>query len=323
MRHAKHLFAAAALTCGLGLGAAAFADDGDDGETRERQPAPEAEAAPEGERTATVTRDDGTTVTIRVREEEGERQTLTIETAGPGSRSSVSIGLQGDGRIALEAIERLLEDPPEDLGAWLSEVTGGRLRIGLGGGGGRLELGPGGALGGEDLRDRAEAFRRRAEARRREFERRFERRLEELLERPDLPPEVAERLREQLERGFGGGRRAPRAGADRGAEGTTPRAPARRERDREPGFLGVYGVEADDRAGVAVSEVYAGGPAAAAGLRVGDVITAVDGAPTPTMDALGERLGACAAGDAITLTVVREGGEALELEVTLGRHRLR
>jgi regulator of sigma E protease len=55
-----------------------------------------------------------------------------------------------------------------------------------------------------------------------------------------------------------------------------------------------------------VDSVTAGTPAAAAGLRAGDRIVAVDGSPTPTFGAVSHRIGSSHGGP-VTLTVVRNG----------------
>ena len=58
-----------------------------------------------------------------------------------------------------------------------------------------------------------------------------------------------------------------------------PQADARRDA-REPGYLGLVGDDRRDRgAGVRVVRVVEGSPAAAAGIEVGDLITAIDGHP--------------------------------------------
>ncbi len=65
-----------------------------------------------------------------------------------------------------------------------------------------------------------------------------------------------------------------------------------------------------------ISEVTPESPAATAGLRAGDRITAVDGKPTKTSQALAEKVRQHKPGDKISLTVER-GDERLTLEVTL------
>jgi regulator of sigma E protease len=55
-----------------------------------------------------------------------------------------------------------------------------------------------------------------------------------------------------------------------------------------------------------VDSTTAGSPAAAAGLRPGDAVLAVDGRPTPTFESIGERIQA-SGGEPVTLTVERDG----------------
>ncbi|MGH3296559.1 MAG: S1C family serine protease [Trebonia sp.] len=70
-------------------------------------------------------------------------------------------------------------------------------------------------------------------------------------------------------------------------------------------------------AGTGIVSVTSGGPADHAGLRVGDVIQAAGGAPTPDTQALAGVLAAAQPGDEITLSVSR-GGQELTLKLTLG-----
>ena len=72
-------------------------------------------------------------------------------------------------------------------------------------------------------------------------------------------------------------------------------------------------------AGARLTMVVEAGPAAAAGLQAGDVITHLDGVPVSKVDALPERIGAAVPGTRIDLHVLRNGAE-LETTVTLGRH---
>lgn len=92
-----------------------------------------------------------------------------------------------------------------------------------------------------------------------------------------------------------------------------------------PGYLGIGSVpvrlasaqHVDGRAaGLLVTAVADGGPAAAAGVLVGDAIVAFDGAPVDDPEDLVARLRG-RAGQAVTLTLVR-GGAAQTLTVTVG-----
>jgi S1-C subfamily serine protease len=72
-------------------------------------------------------------------------------------------------------------------------------------------------------------------------------------------------------------------------------------------------------AGVYVGSVTPGGPAAKAGIKVGDVITAVDGKPTLTQDALGAALAAKKPGETVTLSIVGQDTRTRSVKVTLGQ----
>ena len=71
-------------------------------------------------------------------------------------------------------------------------------------------------------------------------------------------------------------------------------------------------------AGARLTMVVEEGPAAAAGLQAGDVITHLDGEPVSTANALPERIAAAVPGARIDLRVLRDGAER-EATVTLGR----
>jgi S1-C subfamily serine protease len=72
----------------------------------------------------------------------------------------------------------------------------------------------------------------------------------------------------------------------------------------------------DVPAGVLIASLADGGPAAAAGLRQGDLILAVDGEPTPTVDAVHKLLGRQTIGRTLTVRVLREG-KVLDMQVTV------
>lgn len=78
------------------------------------------------------------------------------------------------------------------------------------------------------------------------------------------------------------------------------------------------GIRFEQRAaGALIMEVMPGSPAAAADLRAGDLITALDGMPVSLESDLVSLVGGYAPGDALTLTVER-GAETLEIALTLG-----
>jgi putative serine protease PepD len=81
-------------------------------------------------------------------------------------------------------------------------------------------------------------------------------------------------------------------------------------------YLGVS--IADTGNGVYVSKVVAGGPSAKAGIAVGDLITAVNGTPTPTSSDLGSVLASFKPGQTVTVKFVRQSGTSGTAKVTLG-----
>jgi S1-C subfamily serine protease len=85
----------------------------------------------------------------------------------------------------------------------------------------------------------------------------------------------------------------------------------------KPAFLGVQMDQDNPKPGAHVTEVTEDGPAAKAGLKKGDVVTAIDGDPVRNAFTLRFALGRRRAGDKVKLTVHR-GEETLELEATLG-----
>ncbi len=85
-----------------------------------------------------------------------------------------------------------------------------------------------------------------------------------------------------------------------------------------PGFLGVSGIDpVGGEAGVELSEITAGSAADLSGLRVGDRVLSLDGAPVIGFFELAGMVVANQAGDTVSLEIIRDG-ELVELEVTLG-----
>ena len=72
----------------------------------------------------------------------------------------------------------------------------------------------------------------------------------------------------------------------------------------------------DARTGVVVGRVQAGSPAERAGLRVGDVVTAIGGRAVRDMGGVRNRVGLARVGRAVTLDVVRDGAP-LAIDVTI------
>lgn len=87
----------------------------------------------------------------------------------------------------------------------------------------------------------------------------------------------------------------------------------------EPGYLGVI---ADDRAdagrGVRIQDVVAGAPGDRAGLKVGDLITALDGQPVRNMNELAATLGKARPDQRLNFTIDR-AGKSRDVPVTLTR----
>jgi putative serine protease PepD len=73
-------------------------------------------------------------------------------------------------------------------------------------------------------------------------------------------------------------------------------------------------------AGVYVGAVTPNGPAAKAGLKVGDVIVSIDGKPTPTTDALSVLLATLKPGQKVSIVVRHQDGKKETLQVTLGQY---
>ena len=72
-------------------------------------------------------------------------------------------------------------------------------------------------------------------------------------------------------------------------------------------------------AGVGVVSVTSGGPAAKAGIRAGDVITAVNGTPTPDTQALSAVLAGLRPGQVVTVKVTHPDGSTAAVHVKLGQ----
>ena len=82
-------------------------------------------------------------------------------------------------------------------------------------------------------------------------------------------------------------------------------------------YLGITIGTPSSGSGAQVSAVKAGSPALSAGVKAGDVITAIDGTAVTTADDLTAKIGALKPGDKATLSVTRNGS-TLKLTVTLG-----
>jgi hypothetical protein len=82
-------------------------------------------------------------------------------------------------------------------------------------------------------------------------------------------------------------------------------------------FLGVAVTNSDNGQGVVVQTVQSGSPAADAGLKAGDVITAVDGTAVNSAAALGSAVRSHQPGDSVKITYTR-GGTSTDVQVRLG-----
>jgi putative serine protease PepD len=82
-------------------------------------------------------------------------------------------------------------------------------------------------------------------------------------------------------------------------------------------YLGVQ-IGDTNGAGVLVQSVTPGGPAAKAGLKVGDVITAVNSQPTATLDDLTSAVSELKPGTTVALHVLTQNGAHKTLHLTLG-----
>jgi Do/DeqQ family serine protease len=80
-----------------------------------------------------------------------------------------------------------------------------------------------------------------------------------------------------------------------------------RPQDLTPEIAASLGLERND--GAIVAQVAADSAAAAAGIRAGDLIVAIDGNPIHSVADLRKRLNLARVGDTLTLTVDRDGGE--------------
>jgi S1-C subfamily serine protease len=90
--------------------------------------------------------------------------------------------------------------------------------------------------------------------------------------------------------------------------------------EREPEFpdLGVATRAAETPPGLVILNVEEDSPAARAGLKDGDIVLALDGAPLADREALARALGSRRWGDSVAVSIVREK-EPLSLTVPLRR----
>ena len=83
-------------------------------------------------------------------------------------------------------------------------------------------------------------------------------------------------------------------------------------------WLGVE-VAATTTGGLLITKVATGGPAAKAGIRAGDLVTAVEGTATPDPPTLADVLAGLQPGQTVRVAVARPGGARRTVRVTLGQ----
>src|SRR6266540_723989 len=88
--------------------------------------------------------------------------------------------------------------------------------------------------------------------------------------------------------------------------------------DSHRGYLGVQ-VGATTGAGVLVTQVQPGGPAARAGIKAGELITAVNGTATPDPGTLADVVAGLRPGQSVTVSVTGAGGASHTVRVTVGQ----
>jgi putative serine protease PepD len=85
-------------------------------------------------------------------------------------------------------------------------------------------------------------------------------------------------------------------------------------------YLGVQIADTMGSTGVYVSTVTAGGPAEKAGFKVGDVITAINGTPTPTTGDLSTVVSNLEPGQKVKVKVAHQDGTTATLQLTIGTY---
>ena len=89
--------------------------------------------------------------------------------------------------------------------------------------------------------------------------------------------------------------------------------------DSHRAFLGIESADLSAGGGALVYSTVAGGPAAKAGLVAGDIITAVDGQPTPSAGTLAAVLAGLKPGQTVPVNVTHQDGSQSTVRVTLGQ----
>ena len=89
--------------------------------------------------------------------------------------------------------------------------------------------------------------------------------------------------------------------------------------DSHRAFLGIESADLSSGGGALVYSTVAGGPAAKAGLVAGDIITGVDGQPTPSAGTLAAVLAGLKPGQTVPVNVTHQDGSQSTVRVTLGQ----
>lgn len=84
-------------------------------------------------------------------------------------------------------------------------------------------------------------------------------------------------------------------------------------------YLGIQGASLPDGGGVSIYAVVSGGPGERAGLKAGDVITAIEGRPTPDQPTLASVLSALQPGQTVQVRLTRPDGSVASVKVILGQ----
>jgi putative serine protease PepD len=88
--------------------------------------------------------------------------------------------------------------------------------------------------------------------------------------------------------------------------------------DSHRAYMGVTVADLVSGGGVYISSVAAGGPAAKAGIRAGDIVTSVAGKPTSSTDGLTTALASLKPGQTVSVAVVSQSGAKRTVKVKLG-----
>jgi putative serine protease PepD len=88
--------------------------------------------------------------------------------------------------------------------------------------------------------------------------------------------------------------------------------------DSHRAYLGIRSADVMGAQGVLVYSVAAGGPAAAAGIKAGELITSIDGQATPDAATLSQVLAGLKPGDTVKVALLTSNGAQTMVQVTLG-----